>query len=140
MAWLHVIGSPELFPIKYNCFVAWMDLAACKGKTELMFPLHHNDKTYTSVARQICSACPVKQECLEYALQFPMTEMHGVWAGMSPGQLAREQRRRGLKATRPTIQEMLVIRRNGTTAFVEPKELVDAPVKRGRGRPRKNFG
>lgn len=115
-----------------------MDLAACKGKTELMFPFHHNDKTYTSVARQICSACPVKQECLEYALQFPMTEMHGVWAGMSPGQLAREQRRRGLKATRPTIQEMLVIRRNGTTAFVEPE--LDVPVKRGRGRPRKNFG
>ena len=121
--------------------MTWMDLAACKGKTELMFPAYHNDKSYTGVARQICSACPVKKECLDYALEFPMTELQGVWAGLTNGQLAREQRRRGLKATRPTIQEMLVIRRNGTTAYVEPvEEFVDSPVKRGRGRPRKNFG
>lgn len=114
--------------------MTWMDLAACKGKTELMFPAHHNDKSYTSIARQICSACPVKIECLEYALEFPMTELHGVWAGLTNGQLAREQRLRGLKPIRPTIQEMLIVRRP-TTVVVEPV-VVDG--KRGRGRPRKN--
>ena len=84
----------------------WFSLASCKGKTELMFPKQHKDITYIAQARAICKTCPVKNECLEYALEFPAADMHGVWAGLTSRQLAAEQRRRKIKAVRPTLAQM----------------------------------
>ena len=49
----------------------WFKLAGCKGKTELMFPKQHKDITYIAQARAICKSCPVRRECLKYALEFP---------------------------------------------------------------------
>lgn len=84
----------------------WFQHAACKGKTELMFPKQHKDITYIPQARAICKGCPVKAHCLEYALEFPAADMHGVWAGLTSRQLAAEQRRRKVKPTRPTLAQM----------------------------------
>ena len=84
----------------------WMEYAACKGKTQLMFPKEHKDITYIARARAICKACPVKKQCLEYALEFPPADMHGVWAGLTSRQLAAEQRKRGIKPTKPTLAQM----------------------------------
>lgn len=84
----------------------WFKQAACKGKTELMFPKQHKDITYIAQARIICRACPVRKKCLEYALEFPPADMHGVWAGLTSRQLAAEQRRRKLKPIRPTLAQM----------------------------------
>lgn len=84
----------------------WFKSAACKGKTELMFPKQHKDITYIAQARAICKACPVRNYCLEYALEFPPADMHGVWAGLTSRQLAAEQRRRKQKPTRPTLAQM----------------------------------
>ncbi len=80
--------------------------AACKGKTNLMFPKEHKDITYIAEARSICKTCPVQKKCLEYALEFPAADMHGVWAGLTSRQLAAEQRRRGIKPSRPTLSQM----------------------------------
>jgi len=84
----------------------WMDEANCKGRTYLMFPKEHKDITYIQQARAICEECPVKSKCLEYALEFPPADMHGVWAGMTSRQIAAEQRRRGVKPLRPTLSQM----------------------------------
>jgi len=84
----------------------WMDDAACKGKTELMFPYKAKDITYITGARKLCKGCPVADQCLEYALEFPPGDMHGVWAGLTPRQLAAEQRRRGQPPKRPTLAQM----------------------------------
>ena len=84
----------------------WMNHAECKGRTADMFPRHHKDITYITQARLICSECPVKQKCLEYALEFPPADMHGVWAGLTSRQLAAEQRRRGIKPIRPTLSQL----------------------------------
>lgn len=86
--------------------IKWTDNAACKGRTEDMFPKHHKDITYITVARAICSDCPVKAECLEYALEFPSADMHGVWAGLTSRQLAAEQRRRDIRPKRPTLSQL----------------------------------
>jgi hypothetical protein len=83
-----------------------MDQAACKGKTKLMFPKEHKDITYIAQARMVCKTCEVKDQCLEYALQYPPADMHGVWAGLTSRQLAAEQRRRGVKPTKPTLAQM----------------------------------
>lgn len=84
----------------------WFDYASCKGKTELMFPKQHKDITYIAQARAICKTCPVKKYCLEYALEFPPADMHGVWAGLTSRQLAAEQRRRNIRPVRPTLAQM----------------------------------
>jgi WhiB family redox-sensing transcriptional regulator len=84
----------------------WFKQSACKGLTHLMFPKEHKDITYIAEARRICSGCTVKKQCLEYALEFPPADMHGVWAGLTSRQLAAEQRKRKIKPTRPTLAQM----------------------------------
>ena len=84
----------------------WFGHANCTGLTHLMFPKEHKDITYIAEARRICSDCPVKTQCLEYALEFPSADMHGVWAGLTSRQLAAEQRRRKIKPIRPTLAQM----------------------------------
>jgi hypothetical protein len=84
----------------------WMKVASCKGLTYLMFPKEHKDITYIATARGICKECPSKTPCLEYALEFPPADIHGVWAGLTSRQLAAEQKRRGIKPTRPTLAQM----------------------------------
>jgi WhiB family redox-sensing transcriptional regulator len=85
----------------------WTNEANCKGRGSAMFPKRHKDITYISEARRICRACNVKSECLLYALSFPAADMHGVWAGLTPRQLAKEQKTRGIKPTKPTIAEFM---------------------------------
>lgn len=84
----------------------WRNEAACTGKTNHMFPKNYKDITYIPYARKLCRTCPVKTECLEYALEFPAADMHGVWAGLTPRQLAAEQRRRGVVPVRPTLAQL----------------------------------
>ena len=71
-----------------------------------MFPAFDKDKGYYSKAKAICATCTVTTQCLDYALQFPPQDMHGIWAGMSHAQLGREQRKRGIKPLRPSISYM----------------------------------
>ena len=84
----------------------WMHFANCKGQTNKMFPKGHKDISYILDARALCSGCFVKEQCLDYALEFPVADMHGIWAGMTSRQLAAEQRRRGITAIRPTLSQM----------------------------------
>lgn len=84
----------------------WRDKANCKGKTNLMFPKDYKDITYIKQARAICAECTVKEQCLAYALQYPIVDMHGVWAGLTSRQLLQEQRKRGLTPTKPSIAQM----------------------------------
>lgn len=71
-----------------------------------MFPSTHKDTQYINGARRICAECEVRAECLAYALEFPAADMHGVWAGLTPRQLAAEQRRLGVRPCRPTIAQL----------------------------------
>ena len=84
----------------------WMDRARCKGMTYKMFPREHKDITYIQDAREICDECTVREECTVYALSFPSGDMHGVWAGMTPRQLAAEQRKRKIRPSAPTLAQM----------------------------------
>ena len=59
-----------------------------------------------SEARRICRQCDVRKECLDYALSFPPSDLHGVWAGLTPRQLAAEASRRGVKASKFTLAQV----------------------------------
>lgn len=49
---------------------------------------------FYATARRICAACPVRGECLDYALHERI--VHGFWGGLDPDQRAviRRQRRK----------------------------------------------
>ena len=64
----------------------WMDDGLCKEVGgDFWFP----DKGQpVRQARRVCAACPVRAECLEYALSWPGLPVDGIWGGTS-----KEQRR-----------------------------------------------
>jgi WhiB family redox-sensing transcriptional regulator len=65
----------------------WQARAACRGPNTLVFfpPSHFERKDEREVretrAKGICATCPVRRECLEYALR--IREPHGIWGGLS---------------------------------------------------------
>lgn len=84
-------------------YMEWLERAACKGQTEVMFPLNYNhENPQVVLAKSICKSCVVDKECLAYALSFPAADMHGIWAGLTPFQLERKQRKVG-GVSRPSI-------------------------------------
>lgn len=65
----------------------WMGDAACKGKpTDWFFPERGQS---LREQKAVCAGCPVRQACLDYALEFRVR--FGIWGGTS------EQERRRLR-------------------------------------------
>jgi len=66
---------------------SWDLRAACRGPNWMLFfpptgsesAIKHEARE--SAAKQICSQCPVRRECLEHALQVP--ERYGIWGGLN---------------------------------------------------------
>lgn len=59
----------------------WKLSAACRGlETEAFY------SNKLSAVKQFCDICPVKPDCLEYAL---LTEQYGIWGGMSEAERKR---------------------------------------------------
>ncbi len=73
------------------------ELAACRGcDPNLFFPEHGGP---TDDAKAVCMSCPVRVECLEFALQ--NVEKFGIWGGISERERRRLRRERGISETRP---------------------------------------
>jgi WhiB family redox-sensing transcriptional regulator len=75
----------------------WMLEAACRELTPSEF--FPSDGVGVEVAKRVCRDCPVRLECLEYALAERID--HGVWGGCSERERRRILRRRRLGA--PTL-------------------------------------
>ena len=58
------------------------DKAKCIGQTELFFD---ERPVYVESAKQICQGCPIKQDCLTWALEH--RESYGVWGGQTYDEL-----------------------------------------------------
>jgi WhiB family redox-sensing transcriptional regulator len=73
----------------------WMARGNCAIESpNLFFP---SDGVGVEVARRVCATCPVKEPCLEYALESRID--HGVWGGCS-----ERERRRILKRRRVGLE------------------------------------
>ncbi len=71
---------------------AWMRTASCRGRSPgEFFP---SDGVGVERAKKLCVQCPVKVECLEYALTYRIE--HGVWGGASERERRRILRQRRL--------------------------------------------
>ena len=72
----------------------WMRDGNCRAYPPAVF--FPSDGAGVDVARRICETCPVKAQCLEYALEQRVE--HGVWGGCSERERRRILRRRRLEA------------------------------------------
>lgn len=74
----------------------WMRFGVC-GETdpEAFYP---EKGTSATAAKSVCTGCPVRTECLEYALA--RNERFGVWGGLSERERRLEQQRRTVDAGR----------------------------------------
>jgi len=69
----------------------WRERAACADvPTDVFFPLVEDPREEV-VALAVCSICPVREECLAFALATNQTE--GVWGGMTADERRRLRRR-----------------------------------------------
>jgi WhiB family redox-sensing transcriptional regulator len=74
----------------------WQDQASCLGMDpDLFFP---ERGASTREAKAICAACPVRVDCLEYALA--NAEKFGIWGGLSERERRRIRRMRAQQARR----------------------------------------
>lgn len=92
---------------------AWMARAACRGRpSDMFFPQVDERKAkgieLYGIARRVCAGCPVRPDCLEYALA--NREYLGMWGGLTP-------------AERRALQQARVRRAEAQTSGV----LVDLP-------------
>lgn len=71
----------------------WMSCGKCRELDPgFFFP---SDGVGVQAAQRICSECPVREPCLEYALANRID--HGVWGGASERERRRMLRRRRLE-------------------------------------------
>jgi WhiB family redox-sensing transcriptional regulator len=70
---------------------SWMAMAACRGMSTESFISSQTRPLYA--AKAVCSRCPVRSECLDYALA--EESCVGVWGGTST--LERRSMRHGIR-------------------------------------------
>jgi WhiB family redox-sensing transcriptional regulator len=80
----------------------WQVAAACRGAdASLFFAPNYFERRgekdgREAKAKAICSRCPVREPCLEYALE--IREPHGVWGGLNEFERRQVLRRNSLLA------------------------------------------
>jgi WhiB family redox-sensing transcriptional regulator len=80
--------GPQAIAVATNTWeYGWQWRAACRGEdSALFFPPGDLEPKEERLARErkaksICSSCPVRIECLEYAVR--IREPHGIWGGLN---------------------------------------------------------
>jgi WhiB family redox-sensing transcriptional regulator len=80
----------------------WQFDAACRGEdSSLFFAPNYFEKRGEKEGREakakaLCARCPVRDECLEYAIQ--IRETHGIWGGLNEMERRQLLRERALRA------------------------------------------
>ena len=79
----------------------WQDDAACRGSDVVLFfgpdgERQPEREIRERKAKSICASCPVRVQCLDYAIGRP--EKYGTWGGLNEEERASERRRRMRRA------------------------------------------
>lgn len=77
--------------------MSWRDDAACGGSADLFFPPSYGENAEArsarlTAARDLCSGCPVKADCLTFAIGRDTT--FGMWGGVDLGDAQRRRQAR----------------------------------------------
>lgn len=80
---------------------SWRDDAACLGVDSGVFFVDRGAKA--TEAKQICGGCPVREECLDYALK--TRPVYGIWGGLNHNERwdVIQGRRRRASVTNQTL-------------------------------------
>lgn len=91
---------PERLPYVRVPIGSWARQARCANAPdpEIFFPGRGPGEA--DAAKAVCADCPVRRECLQYALRAP--EEHGVWGGLDEKERADLIQRGQSAAGRPT--------------------------------------
>lgn len=76
----------------------WIDQAACGSKVDdwMWHDYGKNDEPYAlAESKRSCDTCPVRAECLEYALE---TGVSGIWSGTTEEMRRKMRRNRSRKS------------------------------------------
>ncbi len=78
--------------------LTWRQHGACRGTDpDIFYPVTDEE---AEEAKAICATCPVREPCLEYALEQRID--HGVWGGASERERRRILKRRRMEAAEAT--------------------------------------
>jgi WhiB family transcriptional regulator, redox-sensing transcriptional regulator len=72
----------------------WRAAGAClSADPDLFFPIGTGSAvtSETRMALRICAGCPVRRECLDFAMRSP--ELDGIWGGTTPAERLKARRR-----------------------------------------------
>ena len=107
----------------------WTARAACRGVGADVFFTEPGEATRP--AKAVCAECPVREECLDYALR--NGERHGVWGGTSERErrwMRREQgltgRSGGTNGGRPVVYDSAVVARTACAAHAQGLPIASA--------------
>ncbi|MDH2424816.1 WhiB family transcriptional regulator [Sphaerisporangium sp. TRM90804] len=80
----------------------WQNNAACRGESLYLFFGPEGERqpdrdVRERKAKEICSWCPVRSDCLDYATSRP--EKYGTWGGLNDDERDVERRRRSRRAS-----------------------------------------
>jgi WhiB family redox-sensing transcriptional regulator len=80
---------------------SWQERSECRGEDLLLFfgpdgERQPEREIRERKAKQVCMRCPVRSECLSYAVSQP--EKHGMWGGLNEDERTTERRRRMRRA------------------------------------------
>ena len=74
-------------PVK-GVSVTWQQTGACRSgvAAEDFYPPMHTERKHERLARErraksVCASCPVRDECLEHAID--VDERYGIWGGLN---------------------------------------------------------
>ena len=84
----------------------WRAESACLNTDpDVFFPVAVGTAAGKLVTRalRICDGCPVKQQCLDYAMR--SGEKDGIWGGITPEERIRARRARNRRPARRAWQE-----------------------------------
>jgi|SRR5271165_723954 len=89
------VRRPSAVPSRPNW--GWQDAAACRAEDVILFfgpdgERQPEREIRERKAKALCASCPVRMDCLNYALSRP--EKYGSWGGMNEDERAAERRRR----------------------------------------------
>lgn len=69
-------------PFAILAWEEWMQRSACLDIDPELFYPSKGDAPRSRTARRICGGCPVRDECLAYAVKHH--EVFGIWGGRTP--------------------------------------------------------
>jgi WhiB family redox-sensing transcriptional regulator len=83
--------------------MTWDEEASCRSvDPEVFFPDRPSD--HARMAKAICRGCPVRGQCLEFALDARLD--HGVWGGMTEIERRSLRRSRQRRARREALADL----------------------------------